>query len=201
MSQQPGGGNPFQAGAKIVGSVLREWLVSRKERQMVEKRAEAQKEVLDLRQNSASREMLRGGTDSNGSESGDSLSRATEVVQEYDDLLATAEQQEECDFCRALISELRSRPIEEQRVLLPELKAFLDGAKRNADRDELIRSIRGNDRLADLVQDVIGVDIDSNAQSGRSKQAAKQSDSGSPPTDTDGNVVPSTSGSTQTRLH
>lgn len=171
MSQRNNQHNPFTSGAKLVGNVLRELLVARKERQMVEKEAEAKKEVIDLKQSGQNAASPVSKSTSTTDENVDSLTRATEVVQEYDTLLAQAEQQETCDFCRALISAVRNRPIDEQRVLLPELQTFLDEAKGDSTREELIQMVRQNDRLSDLVEDVLGVPPSSDDDGASESQA------------------------------
>jgi hypothetical protein len=145
-------------GGQMATDVAKQIYAQRKERQQMERQARHEKEIAEIKAGGRRTATTTSTAATDRTDPADELARASEVVQEYGDLLARAEQKEECDFCRALIAEVRSKPIEDQRSLVPELQAFLETVKDNASREELLDRIEGNDRLSALVEDVLGVD-------------------------------------------
>jgi len=147
-------------GGQMATDVAKQIYAQRKERQQMERQARHEKEIAEIKAGGGRASTTTSTGNADRGESVDELARASEVVQEYDDMLARAQQNEECDFCRALIAEVRTKPIEDQRSLIPELQTYLEAVDDNASREELLEHIKNNDRLAGLAEDVLGIDTD-----------------------------------------
>lgn len=82
----------------------------------------------------------------------EALGRASQMAREYDDLLATAQEREDCEMCRAIIEEARGLPLPQQQKVLPELQDFIEMAETNPDADELRAKLQQSEHLMELVQ-------------------------------------------------
>lgn len=138
-----------------VGSLAKEFLVRRNEMNRLEQEAQYQKEIEELR--AQNRGAQRDATGGDHADSDDpvvsSLNQASELAEQYDELLAEAEKHEECELCRSLISATRQKPVTEQRELIPELRDFLEKVDDDADRDELVAQIKESDNLMSLLRE------------------------------------------------
>jgi hypothetical protein len=81
------------------------------------------------------------------------LSEAANMAAEYDDLLSSAENAEECDVCRRLIKAARERPLREQRRMLPDLRDFLASVSDDTPREELVSELRDSEALMGLLEE------------------------------------------------
>jgi hypothetical protein len=152
----------IEGASTVVSGLLKEVITRRQEAKIRQADLEHQKEIAQLRMekandSTATTESASAPESSDATSPASKLDRATDLIREYEDLLAEAEQQEECDFCRSLLREARKRPLAEQRELMPELRAFLDSVKDGASREEMMARIQENDRLSGLIEDVMGV--------------------------------------------
>jgi len=134
-----------QAGVALTKEVY----TRRQERKQMEREAEMRREMIELEADTSK---------SSGEESAPEtvesvLDQAVETSERYDDLLRKAESKEDCQLCRALISQAREKPLPQQRKLIPELREFISKIEDDAPKDELIEAINQNAALKGLLQE------------------------------------------------
>jgi len=124
-----------------------------REMDMMEKRAEMEKEIAQAKNGGASLGAPNGG--GGGHTHGsvvETLSQAEEVAGDYDDLLERAEEKESCHLCKKLLRGARNRPVAEQQELLPALQEFFESIEDDTPTDVVAQRMRQHDALMDLVQ-------------------------------------------------
>lgn len=163
-------------------ALAKELFLRRQERMQAERQAELQKEIERIRANGGSpdahsdgegpgeatgeskaprrsrpaRDRHRGGQTSGRGGVVETLDRATDTVTDVDELLAEAEEMEDCRLCKRLISAARNKPLPEQRRLLPELRDFLASVDDGTPTSEVAKQIRESDALLSLLKDEMG---------------------------------------------
>jgi len=151
-------GELVESVASVLGTLGKELFVRRSERQMMERRAELDKEVAEVRAR-ASGDLPAGGASAEvrGEGAVGNLDAASRMAEEYDSLLARAQNEEQCGLCKQLIAAARDKPLREQRTLLPSLRDFIAGVEDDASQQELVARIKQSDELVQLLREnVVG---------------------------------------------
>lgn len=147
----------IQSGVTALGAIGKELFVRRKDREMMEREAEIQKELATLRAGGKSNKAPENDDDSAVS----ALDEAASLADQYESLLARAEAEEDCELCRSLISSARELPLDKQQRVIPQLRDFLSTVEDDASRDELVSEINDSPELKSLMQrhmDAVGGD-------------------------------------------
>jgi hypothetical protein len=134
-------------------SLLKEMFSRQQEMNMMEKRAEMEKEIAHAKSENTSLEAPEDDTHTHTDGTVvETLGRAEELATEYDDLLQRAEAKESCHLCKNLLRGARNRPVAEQQELLPALREFFTSVEDDTPTDVVAQRMRQHDALMDLVQ-------------------------------------------------
>jgi hypothetical protein len=160
-----------------VTALAKEFFVRRQEQQQFEREAEFKKELARIRagdqtdsesadqsteasagpQQPSISDTTPAPSDAGGREGTvETLRRAAETAEEYDELLEAAADMEDCRLCTRLIKATKKRPVSEQRELVPELTEFLASVEEGTPTQEVAAQIQQSDALMELLQDEMG---------------------------------------------
>lgn len=141
----------------LIGSIMKDRLVRRKEKELLEQRAEMDKEIAELRQ----RDLRQRVGDADGSEPVDRLRQAEQTVGDLNDMLDEAKQEEDCTLCADMIEMVSEQPLPVQQRALPELRQLLELSHEGASQNQLKDHLRDSETLTRVMQD--SVDLDTGA--------------------------------------
>lgn len=138
----------------LAASLGKDFFVRRQEAQARERELEMQKEIEQVK---AGARMEQGAPNSAPEKTDDpvidALDEAADLGERYDDLLARAEAEEDCDLCRSLISAAREKPVSAQQELIPQLRDLISSVEDNASRQEMVTTINSNPALKQLLKE------------------------------------------------
>lgn len=143
----------IDAGGSALMSVAKEMFVRQREQDLMRERAQMDKEIAQARAgggDDVTTSMLEAPQGRDGVVQ--TLGKAEELAEEYNQLLEDAEQMESCELCKRLIRGARERPVDEQKDLLPALRDFFRSVEDDTPTEEVARRMRQHDTLMQLVR-------------------------------------------------
>lgn len=133
-------------------SLLKELFVRQREQDMMEKQKEMEIELARARAGQPTQ--LNAPQGRQGVVQ--TLGKAEQLADEYEDLLRSAEEMESCKLCKRLIRGARNRPVSEQQELIPALQEFFSSIEDDTPTDVVAQKMRKHDTLMDLVRSEMG---------------------------------------------
>jgi len=137
-------------------SLLKELFSRQQEMNMMEQRAQMQKELAQAKAGTTPLNAPDTSTSAQGRDSViETLQQAETEASEYDELLQRAEEMESCELCTKLIRGARARPMNEQAELLTALREFFASVEDDTPTEQVAAQMRQHDTLMEVVQSEI----------------------------------------------
>lgn len=142
------------AGTEILRAAAEELFVRSREQEILETQAQFDQELARLQSSSSP---TVGSTDIQGTGEqlqqvslADRVEQATEAAERMSESLAQLKQIEECVVCAPIVNEVRDRPLDEQRSILPDLLQLIRAVENGADAQQQQSIVNSSETLSRL---------------------------------------------------
>lgn len=146
----------IEAVGSIGTTVAKELFARKKDEEMLEQKAQFQKELAAAR---AGENVDAGETEPDQpavpSSPTDALSEAETVAADYEELMNTAADMESCDLCKRLIQSAKQQPAARQADLLPQLREFMESVEDGESTQQVAQRVREQDELLELLHETM----------------------------------------------